>query len=270
MARRRRKRSNRWPLLGIALIVVLGVGAYFLLTPKYNAGQERTAVLQKKSQEPTTTASTEEATANAESEGSVQPAKEPHLSLDDFVALNQNPGFPTGCEITSLTATLNYYSFQVDIGYLSENYLDKGPVGSTDPRVAFVGSPKNDSSYGCYAPVIVATANKYLADQGSALRARDLTGTSFRDLFPYIDRGTPVIVWTTRYLREGSPTVTWQLSSGPFTWRYPQHCVVLVGYDLAKDSVLVADPLEGEKVEYPLSKFEDRYDYLKKQAVVIQ
>ena len=40
------------------------------------------------------------------------------------------------------------------------------------------------------------------------------------------------------------------------------------GYDLETDTVYVCDPLRGE-IEYPISRFEEIYDQLGKQALVI-
>ncbi|MDR1422627.1 MAG: C39 family peptidase [Coriobacteriales bacterium] len=190
--------------------------------------------------------------------------------IDGFIALNQSPELATGCEITSLTALLNYYSFGADKCDLADNYLDKGPVGTTDPRVAFVGNPRDGSSFGCYAPVIVTTANSYLLAQGSAKRAEDISGTSFSDLFSYINAGTPVIVWGTRYCEVGYYSVTWEVSGGSFTWFTPEHCMVLVGYDTSSNLVSVADPLVGAIVSYDRDVFESRYNDLNQQAVIIQ
>jgi uncharacterized protein YvpB len=198
-------------------------------------------------------------------------ASDEALPIENFAALNQFPELATGCEITSLTALLNYYSFPADKCDLADNYLDKGSVGTTDPRIAFVGSPRDGSSYGCYAPVIVTTANRYLSAQGSAMRADDRSGTPFSSLLTtYIDNGIPVIVWGTRYCEQGHYSVTWELNSGPFTWFTPEHCMVLVGYNAADSVVYVADPLEGAIVSYDMDTFASRYNDLKQQAVTIQ
>ena len=48
-----------------------------------------------------------------------------------------------------------------------------------------------------------------------------------------------------------------------------EHCVLLCGYDLDANTVTVCDPLEG-KIEYDMDKFEDRYQLVYQQAVVIR
>ena len=46
--------------------------------------------------------------------------------------------------------------------------------------------------------------------------------------------------------------------------------MLLVGYNTKNSKVSVCDPLKGSKVEYDLNTFKERYNALKKQAVVIQ
>lgn len=188
---------------------------------------------------------------------------------DNFKAINQNPELPTGCEVTSLTMVLNHLGVNADKLDIADNYIDKGPVGSTDFNKKFVGDPRDSSSYGCYAPVIKNAANKYLSAKGSSLKASDVTGKNLEELFTsYIDKNIPVIVWGTVDNREGQYTTTWKVDGKELKWYSPEHCMVLVGYD--NDKVWVADPMHGDVRSYKKSTFKDRYNSLKKQAVVIQ
>ena len=181
--------------------------------------------------------------------------------------LSQYPELATGCEITSLTMALRYYGFDADKCDLSDNYLKKGPVGKVNFYEAFEGDPRDDSSYGCYAPVIKNTADKYLKSNGSPWSAKDLTGTELEDLFSYIDNNVPVIVWGTLDCREGHYSVTWTVDGEDLTWYTPEHCMLLVGYD--EDCVTVCDPSHGDVRSYDRELFESRYNALKKQAVII-
>lgn len=187
----------------------------------------------------------------------------------NFKAINQNPELPTGCEVTSLTMTLNYLGVNADKSDIADNYIDKGPIGSTDFNKKFVGDPRDVNSYGCYAPVIVNAANKYLTAKGSSLNATNISGKDLEELFTsYIDKNIPVIVWGTVDNREGRYTTTWKVDGQDLKWYSPEHCMVLVGYD--NDKVWVADPMHGDVRSYKKSTFKDRYNSLKKQAVVIQ
>lgn len=190
------------------------------------------------------------------------------LKLADFKVINQLPDLPTGCEVTSLTMVLNYYGFPADKMDLANNYLPKGPVGSTDFRKAFVGDPRNSWSRGCYAPVIVKTANKYLSARKSKMKAVDISGTELTALSAYTNANVPVIVWNTMGCKKPYNSVTWTINGKKLTWISPEHCLVLVGF--ANGRVKVADPDGGKIRLYDLDLFRSRYNALYKQAVLIQ
>ena len=185
----------------------------------------------------------------------------------DLQPICQYPELPTGCEITSLAMVLNYHGISADKCDLADHYLDKGEVGTVDFRKAFEGDPRDDSSYGCYAPVIVNTANKYLEAAQSELRAADISGGQLEELFPYIDAGVPVIIWGTLDCAEGYYSVTWNVDGTDMSWYTPEHCRVLVGYE--DGQVWTADPVYGDVRAYDLHVFESRYEDLGRQAVVI-
>ncbi|MBR2715847.1 MAG: C39 family peptidase [Ruminococcus sp.] len=189
--------------------------------------------------------------------------------INSFIPLNQRPELPTGCEITSLTMVLNYYGFDADKCDLSDNYLLKGETGTVDFRKAFVGDPRiEENSFGCYAPVIVDTANKYLLAKNADMVAYDITNTELDDLFLYINEKIPVIVWGTLDCAEGEYTVTWNVDGQDLRWFRPEHCMVLVGYD--EHQVWVADPMNGDIRAYERELFKRSYESLFKQAVVIR
>ena len=193
---------------------------------------------------------------------------EKKVILKNFSPICQYPELPTGCEMTSLTMVLNFYGISADKCDISDNYLEKGAVGTVDFRKAFVGDPRDESSYGCYAPVVANTANKYLQVVGSEYKATDITGTTLEKLFSYIDNNTPVIIWATQYMREGHQSVTWNIDGKDLTWITPEHCMVLVGY--SDNYVFIADPLFGEVKSYGKTTFNNRYQTLYSQAVIIQ
>ncbi|HAM15745.1 MAG TPA: hypothetical protein DCP91_07790 [Eggerthellaceae bacterium] len=198
------------------------------------------------------------------------PSDNASSGLRGFMALSQYPELPNGCEITSLAAVLAYYGFDVSKTTLSDVYLEKAPVGQANFYEEFVGDPRDDDAYGCYSPVIVNAANSYLASAGAAMQARDISGSTSSELYSYIDRGIPVIVWATRYLEPGHYSVTWYVEGESLQWYTPEHCLVLVGYDPGSNTVQLADPLEGSVVDYDMDLFETRYAELKNQAVIIE
>lgn len=187
---------------------------------------------------------------------------------ENITPISQYPSLPTGCEITALATVLNYYGYNVSKENLSDNYLEKGNAWETDFREKFAGEPRSEYSYGCYAPVIEKAANKYLTEKKSLLKAIELKGYSFDELFEFTDRGIPVMVWTTIDLAQGYYTATWTATNNKtVTWYANEHCMVLVGR--IGNTVYTADPTRGNIASYDKDLFEKRYKELFSQAVVI-
>lgn len=182
----------------------------------------------------------------------------------------QNPTLPTGCEITSLAIILNYMGYNVAKETLSDNYLSKKPVGEANFYKEFVGNPRNSSSYGCYAGAIVAAANSYLSEQGAMEQARDYTDCSFADVMWKVRSGKPVIVWvTTPITLDPGYTTEWIVDGEYLVWKGNLHCVVVTGYDTNKGTVIVSDPLAGNR-EVEMELFVKRFKQFYSQAVVIE
>lgn len=217
----------------------------------------------------------------------VEPISEPkyeNAELSDekkiikFENIIQYPELPTGCEVTSLTMLLNHYGIAADKLTLADNYLpkqsfyiDEDTLYGADFRITFAGDPRTEDSYGCYAPCIVTTANKYLSEKGSEMKARDITGTTFDKLFSdYIDNGRPVLIWITSHeLLPSYLSSAWITSEGESVqWRANEHCVVLTGYDIENGIIYVSDPMTGN-TSYSIDLAEQRYSELGYQAVAI-
>lgn len=181
----------------------------------------------------------------------------------------QKPELPTGCEITSLTMVLHYYGFSINKIDLAENYLKKGKIGQTDFKKAFIGNPRDQHSYGCYAPVIVDCANQYLKDKKSSLEAIDQTGATIEELYQFINQDIPVIVWATINMTEPYPSVKWTVDGNELQWISKEHCLVLTGYDRIENVVYLSDPLKGN-VSYNATIFAKRYEQMFSQAVIMK
>ncbi|WP_049945538.1 C39 family peptidase [Candidatus Stoquefichus massiliensis] len=187
----------------------------------------------------------------------------------DVECILQNPQLPTGCEITSLTMVLNYHGFSINKIDLAENYLKKGKIGQTDFEKAFVGDPKDQHSYGCYAPVIVDCANQYLKEKKVSLKAIDYTGSSIEELYHFINQGIPVIVWATINMAEPYPSIKWTVDGNELQWISKEHCLVLTGYDKIENVVYLSDPLKGN-IGYDATIFAKRYEQMFSQAIIIK
>ncbi len=226
--------------------------------PTETAGPSETTAANVTSQTPSVTAQTQP-----------QPTTGTQKIIQNFGVITQLPELPTGCEVTSLTMLLNYSGINADKLDIADNYLTKGEYGVTDPRKAFVGDPRTEeNSRGCYAPVLVEAANKYLAAQGSDKTALDISGRELESLFPYIDKQIPVIVWGIMDCQQSEVVNIGEADGQPISWVRPEHCMVLIGYD--DSHIIEADPYHGTTITYDKEQFRSGYNDLFKQAVVIQ
>ena len=188
------------------------------------------------------------------------------LDLDVII---QYPELPTGCEITALATVLNFYGCDTDKTYLAENYLETAEIGTAKPNEAFIGSPFYESAYGCYADVIVNSANGYIADNGLSLTVNNITGAEFDNLFCYVRSGTPVIFWATMNLEEPYESTVWNIDGEDVVWLANEHCMVLIGYDIDTDCCIACDPQKGIS-KYSRELLKLRYNQMGKQAIVIE
>lgn len=187
----------------------------------------------------------------------------------DVTYLPQNPELPTGCKITSLTTVLNFYGYNVSKLDMADNYL---PKSNTDKNFwnVFIGNPRYSSGFGCYAEPITVAANKYLTEQGSSLTAYNYSGAQFEELLLEVERGRPVVIWGTLNMRVPYySSYKWEIDDGTvLQWISPEHCLVLIGYDLDRSVAIISDPMRGI-VEYDLKTVKSRYISLYSQCVVI-
>ena len=177
----------------------------------------------------------------------------------------QLPELPTGCEVTALAVLLQSLGYDADPVALARHYLpmqefyiSDGLRFGADPDKAFAGSPFTADSYGAYSGAIEATANAYLTDKGSPLRARAYQSCDFELFSDMVKAGKPVLIWVTIDLKESTVSDSWfTLEGEQVCWRSNEHCMVLVTIDEQNGTVLCADPLKNteELCEYELSLF---------------
>lgn len=185
-------------------------------------------------------------------------------------AVLQNPELPTGCEVTALTTLLNYLGYDVTKIEMANNYLPCTSNGGVTFDEYFVGSPYDKNSFGCFAPVIVRTAEAYFeAINETDRKIENVTDSEFEDMFTHVAKGNPVVIWATINLHEPVKKYYWDTPDGTPVYFYGyEHCMVLTGYDLDKNLVYVSDPQKGN-VSYDLELFKLRYEQLGSQAVII-
>lgn len=189
--------------------------------------------------------------------------------IDGFETVMQNPELPTGCEITALAQTLNFYGFDIDKVDLCDMFMPIDINGYYTMNDVYLGDPRSNNGFGCNAPVITMAASYYFTWIGSDWYSIDLTGMSLREVFYQVEQGRPVIVWSTIDQRETYEEFQFTLGCGEDFYFNPyQHCLTVYGYDYNSGIVYVADPLAGN-VQYDMERFERIYAIMGNQAVIL-
>ena len=180
----------------------------------------------------------------------------------------QNPELPTGCESVALTNALNYYGFGLGKTVIADAYM---PRSSWDFVTTFWGNPHSASNGNCIsAPGLTNTANSFLISSGSSLRAYDVTGTGFYDLYSYLEAGHPVIIWSTIGMQNLGSCYATQAYGGRVYRTYTNsHTVVLRGFNRSLGTVYIADSLAGY-VSNSAQRIASLYSQRGAQAVVIK
>lgn len=205
-----------------------------------------------------------------------------HFSRDeqelDVPVVMQNPELPHGCEITSLTAVLNYYGVNVTKLEMADTYLPKQKISTVDgqrfgpnPHQAFAGDPR-DKANGMYvfAAPIVKAAEAAIADKQANLRVTNMSKASQDEILQLVREGVPVVTWVTLDLSKPNTNAAkgW-IYKGETTPREAYmnlHAVVLTGH--LGNKVVVMDPLKGY-VTYNVDQFFKSYKELGEQAVAL-
>lgn len=190
--------------------------------------------------------------------------------------INQSPDYPTGCESVSAVMLLNFLGCEITVDEFiakhleQDEFVDKeGKIYGPDPNQVFCGSPYDEDSFGCYAPVIVSALESAI---GASYEIRNETGTPInRLLTDYIDQGMPVIFWACINMREPIVGPSWQLkeTGEEFTWISNEHCMLLVGYD--EENYYFNDPYENNGcIAYPKELVKKRHSAQYEMAVGVR
>lgn len=197
------------------------------------------------------------------------------IELIEVPLMNQKDyGYLTGCELVSGAMVLNYYESDKEITPQDVyEVIDKvsGPVDSrcvgVSPHQYFIGNPKVQSGYGCYAEPLVAAMDELLGDDWHAVNVSGMDLATIESA--YLAQGTPVVVWATIHMMEPQEGNRWRLEDGTeFQWIAGEHCLVLIGAD--DEYYYFNDPDHvGEVIGYERTVVEQRYEQLGRQAVIV-
>ena len=85
--------------------------------------------------------------------------------------IDQSGAYPTGCESVSAVMLLQFLGVDITVDKFIEDYLEKQSfeerdreMFGPDPRKYFCGSPYDENSFGCYAPVIAHALKQVLGN----------------------------------------------------------------------------------------------------------
>ncbi len=206
---------------------------------------------------------------------------ESSLRLDEVPMILQMPEYYNGCEATCATMLLQYYGYDISLEEMAESVPSMtmetvdGQLYGPDPNEAFAGN-MSETGYGVYLKPILNTMQNLIDANGGSHQVRDLTGSSAKALYYYLNTGHPVQVWVTTNMLDVSysDTISWYVkqSDGTYTeteivFPLNEHCLVLIGYD--EDSVYLNDPLRGLAI-IDKTDFETAYASMGAMALIIE
>ncbi len=196
--------------------------------------------------------------------------------------LDQNKlGYPMGCEAASAAMVMNYFGFDsvtikdvVAATPKASKYFKQGNEWfGGDPFKGFVGDPTKkmaDGAYGCFAPPLV-TAMQSIAGKD---RVYNISGCTADQLFTFVAKGCPVVVWCCNTDNKLSKDITWRIidnngkpTGDTFTMIKYEHCAVLVGYD--ENYVYLNNPSRTAGYKQDKNLFMSNWNMLYNQAVIM-
>lgn len=186
--------------------------------------------------------------------------------LLDVPYVCQLPDYPTGCEGISAVMALNYAGMAITPEEFFDHCLTM-TYYPFDPDLSYCGNPRDDSGFGCYAPVIAEAMNRALSDRDDC-QAYAVYGKTVDELCEqYINKNVPVVIWASENMDVVRPSSSWMYNGKLIQWYVPEHCLVLVGYD--EEYYYFNDPMQNKNISYSKAAVNDAYTAMGMQCVVI-
>ncbi len=280
-------RLFRWEFAAIAAVVLVLIFAIVKLADRPGKETQETVLSVTDATAapvtettPQTEPPTTEETVPPTTEAPTKPIEIPEKITLDVPYISQKGLLPTGCELVSAMMVFEYYDVEVSVDEVIEHTRSEYPktrdgrTTAPHPEDSFIGSPWDETSFGCFAPVITDMMNELLP---ASLEAKNVSGTELQTLAEtYLPQGKPVLVWATISMLEHYPSIGWYLldeEGDPtdewYAWPANEHCLVLVGYD--STHYYFNDPYGGRGlVSYSRELVESRYNSLGQYSVVVE
>lgn len=195
--------------------------------------------------------------------------------ISDVPHLYQMENYPTGCESVAAVSLMKYYGIDISVDAFIDYYLDTagtpyyeaGILKGESPWNYFIGDPRTEYGFGCYATVIKKAMDRCLPEEFCTLY---IENKSLYDISnEYVSKGIPVMIWATMEMKEPVNGDSWELSDGTiFTFIRPEHALLLIGFD--NEKYYFSDSMSKDTVvSYPKACCERAFGGLGNQALVI-
>lgn len=183
---------------------------------------------------------------------------------------NQMPDLPNGCEVTSLSMLMNYYSIKVSKNELAEtiqhvdSFTDAGKYRG-NPHQGFVGHMTIANAGWCvYNEPLYNVARKYTS------HIENITGSDFLSLLKLVSNGHPVMIITTTTFNKVNNMQTWDTNTGKVNVTPSSHACVITGYSKPKKVVYVNNPYGYKNQPVNWKNLQASYNQQGRQALYIR
>lgn len=184
----------------------------------------------------------------------------------DFEEIHYDEYNNKACELPSICALLNHHGIDIT----PSKFFEYVPTASVDTSAKDVLWQTWDTTgASCYAPVIEIALQGVWVDYHIDNKAVMLSLDKSLDylLTEYVSNDIPVMVWATIDLKEPEFETAYA-SDGTFEYSNYSHCYVITGYD--EKTIEAYEPREGKIKTYSRDLFEQRYNDMFKQAIIIE
>ena len=202
----------------------------------------------------------------------------PVENIPQYVSFENDPALKTGCEATSCAILLSFLlNEKITKGTLA-SFMSQKEEGTESFWKAFIGDIYNDG-YGCMSPVSVKALEEYLKYYQSNIKYKiyNLTSTPLYQLLKLVEENNPVIIWTTMGNDEGMyhrkyGSTKWEINNKKLYWPGRDHSLVIVGYNILKQEIYLADPeVNSFKIRTRnIYELENRFSELYSQSIVVK
>lgn len=203
--------------------------------------------------------------------------KLPVKNIPQYVSNINDPALNVGCEATATAIALSYIlNKSITKNQMASCMIQKDANKETFWN-SFIGNIYDDG-WGCMSPVSVKAINNYLKQHNleNTYEVINTTNTPLYILLKYLEQNIPIIVWCTMgnnqemfHMKYGS--TIFEINNQPLYWPGRDHSLVIVGYNLNKQEIYLADPeVNSEELRVRnIFEFENRFAELYSQSIII-